>query len=174
MVRGLLEPLCDGEGVELVHIEYQREMGGRVLRLYIDRPGGVTLDDCVNISRQSGDLLDVHIENIGPYSLEVSSPGPDRPLGKKEDFVKFKGKKARIKTVHAFEGRKKFKGVLLGTSGEAVQLLVNDQTVSIPLEKIARARLVDYRPDPDALDAQRREKGRMRSADGGGAFEDRQ
>ena len=80
--KSLAQRLCEAEGMELVHVEFQREAGGRVLRLYIDQPGGVTLNDCVNISRQMGDLLDVNIENMGPYNLEVSSPGTDRPLSK--------------------------------------------------------------------------------------------
>jgi ribosome maturation factor RimP len=75
-IAKLAEPLCDSEGLELVHIEYQRESGGRILRLYIDRPGGVSIDDCVNVSRQLNDLLDVNFEDIGPYTLEVTSPGP--------------------------------------------------------------------------------------------------
>ncbi|MBW2488595.1 MAG: hypothetical protein JRE72_14325, partial [Deltaproteobacteria bacterium] len=79
-IESLVEPLCDSEGLELVHIEYQREAGGRVLRLYIDRPAGVRIDDCVNVSRQLNDLLDVNLDDMGPYTLEVTSPGPERPL----------------------------------------------------------------------------------------------
>ena len=69
--------------MELIYVEYQREAGGRILRLYIDRPGGVTLDDCIYISRQSSDLLDVYLENTGPYRLEVSSPGTESTAGGK-------------------------------------------------------------------------------------------
>ena len=79
-IEALAEPLCESEGLELVHVEYQREAGGRILRLYIDRSGGVSLDDCVSVSRQLNDLLDVKLEDIGPYTLEVTSPGPERPL----------------------------------------------------------------------------------------------
>ena len=82
----LAAPLCEAEGVELVHIEYQQETGGRILRLYIDKPGGVTLDDCIIVSRQLSDLLNVKIETEETYRLEVSSPGPDRPLGNALDF----------------------------------------------------------------------------------------
>ncbi|MBW1849854.1 MAG: ribosome maturation factor RimP [Deltaproteobacteria bacterium] len=138
--------------MELVHIEYQRERGGRKLRFYIDKPGGVTLDDCVNINRQSGDLLDVILEDTGPYNLEVSSPGPERPLGKETDFERFRGRTARIKTTQRVDGRKKFKGVLMGISKGTVNLRVEDQTVFIPFGEISRARLVDDQPDFDTTD----------------------
>jgi ribosome maturation factor RimP len=82
----LAEPLCLSEGLELVHVEYQREPAGRTLRIYLDKPGGVTLDDCVNISRQLSDLLDVGLETEAPYRMEVSSPGIQRPLGRLERF----------------------------------------------------------------------------------------
>ena len=85
----LAQPLCASEGVELVHVEYQREQGGRTLRLYLDKPGGVTLDDCAGISRHLGDLLDVSLETAASYRLEVSSPGSKRPLGRLEDFKRF-------------------------------------------------------------------------------------
>ncbi len=110
----LAASLCEAEGVELVHIEYQQETGGRILRLYIDKPGGVTLDDCVIVSRQLGDLLNVKLETEETYRLEVSSPGPDRPLGNALDFEKFKGNVAKIKTHQPVDGQKNFKGVLWG------------------------------------------------------------
>ncbi len=90
MVKELAEPLCESEGVELVYVEYQPEAAGMILRLYIDKPKGVTIDDCIYINRQLGDILDVNLENAGTYRLEVSSPGPDRPLCKKIDFNRFK------------------------------------------------------------------------------------
>ena len=140
----LAAPLCEAEGVELVHIEYQQETGGRILRLYIDKPGGVTLDDCVIVSRQISDLLDVKIETEETYRLEVSSPGPDRPLGNALDFEKFKGNVAKIKTHQPVDGQKNFKGVLLGISEGTVKLLVNEKTVAIPFQEITKARLVNY------------------------------
>ncbi|MCP4345909.1 MAG: ribosome maturation factor RimP [Desulfobacterales bacterium] len=169
-IRLIVEPLCEAEGMELVHVEYQRETGGRVLRIYIDGPGGVTLDDCVGISRQLSDLLDVSSEGSGeenePYSLEVSSPGPERPLGKESDFERFKGSMAKIKTAPSDgtdnsrpQKQKTYKGVLLGISGTPqisgqiseqnsqsseifVNLLVSKETVLIPFREIIRARLV--------------------------------
>ena len=141
--RELIESLCETEGLELVHIEYQREAGGRILRLFIDKPGGVTLDDCVHVSRQSSDLLDVYLEDIGPYRLEVSSPGANRPIGKRRDFDRFKGSRVKIKTAQPVDGQKKFKGVLMGISEEMVKLSVNGKTVCIPYQEIITARLAD-------------------------------
>jgi ribosome maturation factor RimP len=140
-VREIAEPLCASEGIELVHIEYRRESTGVILRIFIDRPGGVTLDDCTDISRQLDDLLDIHIEEMPPYRLEVSSPGIDRPLVKKEDYEQFKGQKARIKTVKPLNGQKNFKGILQGISGGNIKLEVDGKTVSIPLDDILKGNL---------------------------------
>jgi len=145
-IRDLIEPLCSTEGMELVHVEFQREAGGRILRLYIDKPGGVTLDDCAYISRQAGDLIDVHLEDEFAYSLEVSSPGPERPLGKAEDFNRFKGHEARLKTARPVDGQKNFKGTLLGISEGIVKLSVGEKTVDISIEQIVKARLVNHNP----------------------------
>jgi ribosome maturation factor RimP len=144
-VSDIAAPLCEAEGIEIVNLDYQREAGGRILRLYIDKPGGVTLDDCTRISRQLSDILDVHLELAISYSLEVSSPGPDRPLGKVSDFNRFQGNMAKIRTHQAIDGQKNFTGVLLGVSEEIVRLMIDQKTVSIPFRDIHRARLVDYR-----------------------------
>jgi ribosome maturation factor RimP len=146
-IRQIAEPLCQAEGIELVHVEYQRETGGRILRFYIDKPGGVRVDDCAYISRQLSDLMDVSFENIGPYSLEVSSPGPDRPLGRKQDFEKFRGHVVKIRTLPCAEDGKPVKhktvqGVLSGISEEIVTVRVGDLTAAIPFREIIRARLV--------------------------------
>jgi len=143
-VKDLAEPLCESEGIELVYVEYQPEAGGMILRLYIDKPKGVTIDDCIYISRQLGDILDVNLEGAGAYRLEVSSPGSDRPIWKKNDFNRFKGSVVRIRTCRPFDGQKNFKGVLLGISDETVKLMVDNKNVAIPFKEIARARLVNY------------------------------
>jgi len=142
-VNKLALPLCEAEGIELVHVEYQREAGGRKLRLYIDKPGGITLSDCAYINRQFGDILDITLESNESYSLEVSSPGPERPLGSKIDFERFQGEAVKIKTNKPIDGQKNFKGVLLGISEEVVKLLINEKTVVIPFHEIDRARLVN-------------------------------
>ncbi|MEA3429440.1 MAG: ribosome maturation factor RimP [Thermodesulfobacteriota bacterium] len=143
----MAQPLCEVEGMELVHVECRQESSGIIIRLYIDRPGGVTLDDCVHINRQMNNFMDVDseesdFESIGPYNLEVSSPGPNRPLGERVDFEMFKGQIAEIKTSKPVEGQKKFKGILLGMSEETVEILSNDKTIAIPFQEITRARLV--------------------------------
>lgn len=140
-VSTLAEPLCAAEGFELVHVEFQREASGRILRLYIDKPGGINLDDCVGVSRQIGDILDVNLEELGPYSLEVTSPGPRRPLVKHQDFEKFKGHRAKITTRRALNGQKNFTGTLLGISGEQVNLQIGEENILIPYQDISKARL---------------------------------
>ena len=143
-VRNIAEPLCETEGIELVHVEYQRESSGRILRLYIDKPGGILLDDCVRVNRELGDLLDVYLEDIGPYHLEISSPGTDRPIGKIEDYDRFKGCEAKIKTFQPIEGQRNFRGVLTGLSADAVGLMIAEKAVAIPLKEIQKARLINY------------------------------
>lgn len=143
-VREVAEPLCEAEAMELVHVEYQQESQGKILRLYIDKPGGVTLEDCARISRRVADLLEVGFEPDESYRLEVSSPGPDRPIGRPADFERFKGKTARIKTSQPLEGQKSFTGVLLGLSEGTVRIMTGDRTVAIPLEEVTKARLLNY------------------------------
>lgn len=142
-VNRFAEPLCAAEGIELVHAEYLRDRGGRVLRLYIDKPEGVSLDDCAWISRQVSDWLDVSLDDIGPYSLEVSSPGPERPLGKISDYERFVDRKAKISVSPPLQGKKNVTGVLKGVFEGAVLLETVEGPVAIPLEQIRRARLVD-------------------------------
>jgi ribosome maturation factor RimP len=137
----LAAPLCSSEGMELVHVEFQREPVGWVLRIYVDKSGGVTLDDCARVSRQLGDILDVGLEEIWPYHLEVSSPGEHRPLGKLHDFERFQGRRAVIKTREPILGQKKFKGILGETNGETIHLQLEDKTVTIPFKGIVKARL---------------------------------
>jgi ribosome maturation factor RimP len=144
-VWDLAEPLCESEQIELVYVQYQREPGGRVLRVYIDKPGGVGLNDCMHFSRQLSDILDIYLEIDTSYSLEVSSPGTNRPLGRLQDFERFKGNMAKIKSTRAIDGQKNFKGVLLGVVDENIKLQAeNNKNVEIPFADIVKARLVDY------------------------------
>lgn len=145
--QSLAEPLCASEGMELIHVECRREPAGRILRLYIDRPGGVTIDDCAAISRQMGDLLDLKLETEISYILEVSSPGMERPLSKLSDFEKFTGKTARIRTATAISGQKNFTGTLSGVMDDKVRLKIEAETVLIPHEDISKARLVNDNGD---------------------------
>ncbi len=144
----LAEPLCRGEGVELVHVEYGREHGGRTLRIYLDRPqGGITLDDCANISRQLSDILDVGLDDQGAYRLEVSSPGIPRPIGRIDDFEQYAGGKVKIRTSRPINGRKNFTGILTGVSGPTVHLSVDNQPVAIAFTDIAKAHITHMNGD---------------------------
>ncbi len=144
-VWGLAENLCESEQIELVYVLFQREPAGRILRVYIDKPGGVGLNDCVHFSRQLSDILDVYLETEAPYNLEVSSPGTDRPLGRLQDFERFKGNMVKIKSARAIDGQKNFKGVLLGVMDENIKVQAhNNKNVEIPFADIVKARLVDY------------------------------
>jgi ribosome maturation factor RimP len=138
----LAESLCRSESMELVHMEFHREHGGRTLRLFIDRPGGVTLDDCANISRQLSDLLDVKMETNMSYRLEVSSPGLDRPLGKLNDFNTYQGQRVKIRSGVAIGGQKHFTGILEGVEGTDIRLQINQQAVIIPFDQITKAQVL--------------------------------
>lgn len=141
-VRSLAEPILIDRGLELVDVEFQRETQGWILRLYIDRLGGVTLEDCQKVSEELGDHLDVADVIDHPYSLEVSSPGLDRPLTRDADFVRFAGKPARIVTHEPIEGQRNFRGRLAGLVDGAVLLALADgRQVRIPRHLMAKARL---------------------------------
>lgn len=141
------DPLCAAEGLELIHVEYQREPAGWVLRLFIEKPGGVGVEECSRVSRQLGDLLDIKLDTDVSYTLEVSSPGPQRPLSKKADFDRFAGEMARIRTRQALGGQKNFKGLLAGTADDAVRLILDCETIEIPYQEITKARLTNYHGD---------------------------
>jgi ribosome maturation factor RimP len=149
-VQALAEALCDTHGHELVHVEFLRDRGGRVLRLFIDTPGGVTLEDCAAVSRELGDVLDVHLPDIGRYHLEVSSPGANRPLSREADFERFKGCPAKIRTLRPIDGQRNFSGILAGISGRAVILAKGPITVAVPIEDILKAQLINHTEKPHA------------------------
>ncbi len=140
-IEKIVEPLCLAEDFELVHSQCVGGNGTMVIRIFIDKPGGITIDDCVNMSRQIGDLIDVYMEDMGPYRLEVSSPGPERPLKKKGDFLKFTGNTVRVETFELIDGRKKFTGILKSFSNDVAGLSINGKTVEIPHGQIKKARL---------------------------------
>ncbi len=137
----LIEPVVKSEGFELIEIEYRRETQGWVLRLYIDRDEGVTVEDCARISHVVGDLMDVADPIENPYHLEVSSPGLDRPLRKYEHFHKYVGKVVKVRTTAPVEKRKKFKGILLGSTPEGITVDCEGQVFQIPLNLLDRAQL---------------------------------
>lgn len=146
-VGALADPLCAAEGMELIHVEYQREPVGWVLRVYIGKPGGITIADCTMISNQLKDILEIKLEDEIPYMLEISSPGPDRPLSKKNDFLRFAGEAAKIRTRHTLGGQKNFSGLLLGILDDYVLHMLDTESVAIPYQEITKARLVNYNGD---------------------------
>ena len=138
----LLEPVVTGLGYELVEIEYQPNPKHGVLRIFIDQPDGIQLDDCQEVSNQVSALLDVEDPIPGHYNLEVSSPGLDRPLNKAEDFERFTGEMVKIKTGMAINGQRNFKGLLRGIEGDDITIEFDGKQVSLPLASVEKARLV--------------------------------
>jgi ribosome maturation factor RimP len=120
------EPLVTDEGLEIVDVEYRREPRGVMLRLFIDREGGVSLDDLTRVSRQLGDLLDAHDVVPGRYTLELSSPGINRRLRRPEHFSRYIGEKVRVKLAVPREGRRVFVGKLESVEDNGIS--VADQT----------------------------------------------
>jgi ribosome maturation factor RimP len=137
----LIEALVTDEGCELVDVTYHREPQGWVLRVYIDRSGGVTIADCQSISRQLGDMLEARDVMRHAYNLEVSSPGLNRPLKKAADFERFAGCQVRVKTKDAVQGRRNFLGRLLGCTDDLVCVDVDGISVRLPLDSIGRANI---------------------------------
>jgi ribosome maturation factor RimP len=140
-VSVIAEPILSNEGMELVEIEYRRESKGWVLRLYIDKEKGVTLDDCTRISQEVGRSLDVEDFISTPYTLEVSSPGLARSLRKEKDFMKYRNHMVRVKTFDPLGNRRQFKGKLLGVSGNRIEIEIDREIFQIPLSNVAKANL---------------------------------
>ncbi len=111
-VKELAESILEPKGLELVDVEYRMEYGRWILRVFIDKPEGITVDDCSDVSAELGTLLDVKDIISHAYNLEVSSPGLDRALTREKDFLKYKGKKVKIITKQPISGRKNFAAVL--------------------------------------------------------------
>ena len=138
----LFEPVVESMGYELVGVEFHGSEHHGVLRLFIDKEDGITVDDCAAVSRQVSAVLDVEDPIKQAYDLEVSSPGLNRPLFKGSDFQRFAGRKAKIKLAVALNGRKNFSGVLKGIDdNEQVLIDVDNETFELPLHDIAKANL---------------------------------
>ncbi len=141
----LVEPVIESEGLELVELECLRGKNRWVVRIYIDREGGVTIDDCAEISGQVGDLLTVYDIPPGPYTLEVSSPGLDRLLARDRDFMKYRGCDVKIRLGEELEGRRNFRGTLtdyIEDGGEKLLVLdVDGKQYRIPRDNVLKANL---------------------------------
>ncbi len=140
-VRAIADPILSEQRIELVEVEYRREAKGWVLRLYIDKEGGVTLDDCSRISQAVGRSLDVEDFILNPYTLEVSSPGLTRLLKNEKDFLRYRNRLIKVRTIDPVENRRQFKGKLLGTSEGRIEIEVDGGVFQIPLSNVAKANL---------------------------------
>ena len=141
-VSELVEPALAQLGFELVDVEYFATHGRWVLRLYIDKAGGVTIDDCARVSKELGPLIDVKDVITHTHTLEVSSPGVDRPLKKEADFVGVIGKKIKVRMGKPSTGRRNYTGVLKKLDEEMLYLEMDGGMVTLPRSDIEKANLV--------------------------------
>jgi ribosome maturation factor RimP len=145
-IRRLLEPGVSGLGYELVGVEWQGGAGRGLLRVYIDAPAGVTLADCERVSHQVSGVLDVEDPIRGGYTLEVSSPGVERPLFTPEHYARFAGERVRLKLAVPIEGRRTVTGKLRGLEDGRVIVLEDGVERRVPVEAVRRAHLAPERP----------------------------
>ena len=133
--------IADGEGMEVVEVELRPEGSrrGRVLRLYLDKHGGLNIEELGRVSRQLSELLDTQDIVEGSYTLEVSSPGINRPLKKPEHFQRFIGKRVRVRSGDMIEGRRSFLGILNEVTGEKIKIEVEGKQYEIPFSMIEKS-----------------------------------
>jgi ribosome maturation factor RimP len=136
-----IENLLVRDDFELVHVEYLRGRRPPLLRVFVDKEGGVTVDDCQRVSLLISPVLDASSLFTSRYVLEVSSPGFDRPLTKEKDFVRFAGRPVKVKTHSSIRGNTVFRGTMQGLEGSDLVLDVDGSRVEIPVSEIAVARL---------------------------------
>lgn len=141
-LQELFEPSVTALGYDFVAVELTGDGSQTILRVYIDLPGGITVHDCEQVSRQISAILDVEDPVPGEYTLEVSSPGLDRLLVKREDFERFAGEGVKIHTGETVLGRRNFTGRLQGVENDLVLVEVDNEIYELKLENIERARLV--------------------------------
>ena len=137
----LLQPVVVNLGYELWELEYAARSGGGLLRLYIDSPQGITLDDCERVSRAVSAVMDEEDPIAGHYTLEVSSPGLDRVLRTAEHFARFNGERVKVETTTPVNGRKRFAGRLTDVSDGQIALEVDGGLVRLPIDGIHKARV---------------------------------
>ena len=135
-----LEPMALANGLELVDVELAGSATNRILRVYLDKEGGIGIEDIADANRWIDAIIEAHPPFSGSFNLEVSSPGIDRPLRTLEHFARYFGEEARIST-ETLDGRSNWTGILDGIEGSDVYLLVDDQIYRLPYEKIKKAHL---------------------------------
>jgi len=141
-VEQLIEAPIESLGYEVVGVEYNKNGHDAILRIYIDSEQGISIEDCERVSHQVSGILDVEELITVAYSLEVSSPGFDRPLFKARDFERFAGSEAKIAMKLPINGRRNFKGILQGFSDGNILIEVDGEVYDLPLTKLAKARLI--------------------------------
>jgi len=140
-IISLVMPVLQEKDLDLVDVLYRRESSGWVLRLFIDKEDGVTLDDCTAVSREVSHLLDIEDIIEQAFNLEVSSPGLDRSLKSVGDFQRFAGRKAKVTTKEPIEGNQVFMGRINKVEDELITMEVGQQELCIPFSEVAKARL---------------------------------
>ena len=140
-ISSIIEPIILSMGIELVEVEFKKEQAGWILRVFIDREGGIRLQDCELVSREIEPVLDAEDPVIQTFTLEVSSPGLQRPLKKPEDFERFRGKLVKIKLYVPLDGEKTFCAHILQTEGDDLILDRKGQSLRVSFAKIAKANL---------------------------------
>ena len=138
----VVEPVVEGLGYEMVGAVFGGRSGDRILRVYIDKPGGVAIDDCELVSGQVSAILDVDDPIGEAYVLEISSPGIDRPLFREADYRRFVGETAFIRLTQPLEGRRRFKGTLSGVEEGAIVIEVDGLVWRLPLDAVEEAHLI--------------------------------
>lgn len=138
----LLEPPVGALGYELVDVEFAPAGSCGLLRLYIDAPAGITVDDCERVSHRVSELLDAEDPIPGAYTLEVSSPGLDRVLRTREHFERFRGSRIKVQLALPIEGRRRFTGTLTGVDEGAIEMEVDGEPVRLERAQIQKARVV--------------------------------
>ena len=141
-LQTLIQPSVEALGFELWGLDYLSQGRHATLRIYIDAEAGINVDDCAAVSHQVSGILDVEDPITGQYTLEVSSPGMDRPLFSLEQFEAYKGSLVQVRLRIAFDGRRKFKGILNGVEGEDILLVVDDEEYLLPIDAIDRASVI--------------------------------
>ncbi|QSP95046.1 ribosome maturation factor RimP [Marinobacter salinisoli] len=142
-LEDLLRPVIEGMGYEYWGIEYRSQGRHSMLRVFIDdAENGISVDDCEKVSRQISGVMDVEDPIQVEYTLEVSSPGMDRPLFRLEQYEAYAGHQVELRLRMAFEGRRKFQGLIKGVEGEDVVVVVDDHEYLLPFESIERAHIV--------------------------------
>lgn len=141
-LEALIEPAVNSLGCELWGLDYRPFGNSALLRIFIDKEGGISMDDCANVSHQVSGVLDVEEPITVAYTLEVSSPGIERPLLRPQHYQKYQGQTIKVRCKWPVSDRRKFMGTILSSTDTEVELQEDSEVVTIPLDAISKARLV--------------------------------